>query len=167
MPPDESCARGYSFRASFTFSVSCFLTEFFKIKFLAILEDSILRFSWAIKLLALHMTAFHREETNTILSVGEIVRRIVWVSFAFLDRVLHFSEFHSHWKRARRSNAGALQEPASTCDQVAQSNDWEAKFHRSLTKKNRTFLPCKNTFCILDHYLLILSGDISTIFHAQ
>jgi len=46
--------------------------------FFAIVEDTILRFSWAIKLIALHMTAFHREETNTILSVGEIVRRIVW-----------------------------------------------------------------------------------------
>ena len=57
----------------------------------AILEDSILRFSWAIKLLALHMTAFHREETNTILSVGEIVRRIVWVSSAFLIKKFKIS----------------------------------------------------------------------------
>ena len=32
------------------------------------------------------MTAFHREETNTILSVGEIVRRIVWVSFALFEQ---------------------------------------------------------------------------------
>ena len=40
----------------------------------------VLRFSWALKLVALHMTAIHREETNTILSIAEIFRRVVWVS---------------------------------------------------------------------------------------
>ena len=44
----------------------------------AICEDMILRFAWAIKLIALRMTAIHREETNTILACAEIFRRIVW-----------------------------------------------------------------------------------------
>lgn len=46
--------------------------------YFAIVQDMILRFSWAFKLVALQMTALHREETNTILSVAEIFRRIVW-----------------------------------------------------------------------------------------
>lgn len=46
--------------------------------YFAIVEDSILRFAWAFKLLALRQTALHREETNTILSFAEIFRRIVW-----------------------------------------------------------------------------------------
>ena len=41
----------------------------------------ILRFAWAIKLVALRMTALHREETNTILALAEIFRRIIWESF--------------------------------------------------------------------------------------
>ena len=85
----------------------------------------------------------------------------------FRAEFLHFSEFHSHWERARRSNSGALQKPASACDKIAQSNYWETKFYRSLTKKIANFFRLPHTFCILDHYLLILSGDISTIFHAQ
>jgi len=44
----------------------------------AIVQDMILRFSWAFKLIALKMTALHREETNTILSICEIFRRVVW-----------------------------------------------------------------------------------------
>jgi len=44
----------------------------------AIVQDMILRFSWAFKLVALKMTALHREETNTILSICEIFRRVVW-----------------------------------------------------------------------------------------
>lgn len=46
--------------------------------YFAIVEDMILRFAWAIKLIALRMTAIHREETNTILACAEIFRRIVW-----------------------------------------------------------------------------------------
>lgn len=46
--------------------------------YIAILEDMVLRFAWAIKLLALRMTVLHREETNTILALAEIFRRIVW-----------------------------------------------------------------------------------------
>lgn len=72
-----------------------------KFYFFAIVEDMVLRFSWALKLVALHMTAIHREETNTILSIAEIFRRVVW-NFIRLENE-HVGRTRERFKNSHRS----------------------------------------------------------------